>query len=112
MAFGLYLLWNVWWLAHRQVPPSILLALCGLPAPTTGCMRAASALWQGDLRGSLFWNAFLVPISLLLLVSGLSLALCCGKRHRLALPVPLARLWLVVLACAWITKLLQGRATW
>lgn len=108
-AFCLYVVWNVYWLAHRAIPPSILLAVAGIPAPTTGCTRAAVALWHGDLRLSLFWNAFLIPIVLLLLASGTSLAKAFVRKNRLILPAAIARLWLAVLASAWITKLLQGR---
>jgi hypothetical protein len=111
-AFGVYVLWNVYWLSHRTLPPSILLAACGLPAPTTGGTRAAASLLRGDFRDSLYWNAFLVPIVLLLVASGVSLSVSLMKRRRLVLPVVVARLWLVVLASAWITKLLQGRGAW
>ncbi len=80
--------------------------------PTTGCTRPAASLLQRDFHASLFWNAFLVPIALLLVVSGVSLAISLVKRRRLVLPGVVARLWLAVLGGAWITKLLQGRGTW
>lgn len=117
-SFGLallavYLLWNAWWLYHGQVPPSLLTALFHLPAPTTGGTRSLLALLQGDWRLSLYYNPFTIPI---LLCLGVTLLLCMTqwcRRRTFTLHQPwVIRAWLVVLAAAWVAKLLSPTQTW
>src|SRR5437899_2379163 len=81
-----YLVWNVYWLTRGRIPPSLFLALTGLPAPTTGGTRSILRLLEGDWRESLRCHPLAVPIALLFL---LSLGWLLGRgltRRRLVLP--------------------------
>jgi len=98
-----YVLWNAWWLLQARIPPSILLTVTGLPAPTTGGTRAIRALAVGDLGGMLRHNAFALPLTLLFLISIIRPWLSQPQR----LPPSLARAWIVLLAAAWVVKLTQ-----
>lgn len=112
VAFCFYVAWNIYWLAHRTIPPSILRGIFGLPAPTTGMTRSLRALLSGDLAGSVFWNAFLIPVLLLFASSFVSLSISLLKRRRLVLPKPIAYSWFAILATAWLTKFIQGSPSW
>jgi hypothetical protein len=65
VSFLAYCLWNVYWLAQGQIPPSIFRSATGLPAPTTGGTRAVIALCRGEALESLRYNAMAIPILLL-----------------------------------------------
>ena len=103
---AIYLVWNVYWLAQGRIPASLLTGLTGLPAPTTGGTRSMLALARGDLLGSLYYNPFALPIIGLTTVTLAQVI----RRGRAAGWV--GRGWIVLLAIAWITKLLRPTATW
>ncbi|MFL5342525.1 MAG: DUF2752 domain-containing protein [Gemmataceae bacterium] len=111
-ALVVYLSWNVYWFAHGRLAPSILKAATGIPAPTTGGMRAMEALAAGDWRTSLRANPFAVPIGGLFIASlaVLAVQLLRGRRPKLANGWLVA--WLGLLAVAWIAKLLGDRQYW
>jgi len=111
-AFCLYLIWNFYWLSRGIIPPSIILEVFGLPAPTTGCMRSLVALMRGDIKDSIFWNAFLIPILFLLAASAVTLSkkIICGR--PIILPYQLGRLWILVLGLAWLMKFFMGPESW
>jgi hypothetical protein len=111
-AFGLYAIWNVYWLSQARIPPSIAQAWFHLPVPTTGCLRSLLCLLRGELADSLYWNAFLLPLLFLLSSSAACLTVRLARRQDLLLPTTLGRLWLVILAAAWLTKALQGPDAW
>ncbi len=105
-ALGGYLLWNAWWLGHRQVPPSVFTWATGLPCPTTGGTRAMQALRHGEILASLHHNALAVPLAMLWLAT-------LGRVGWLAIlgrPIRLGRAWAwawgVCLLLAWVMKLL------
>jgi len=106
-AFGVYVAWNVYWLAQQKIPPSLFKALTGLPCPTTGGTRSALALYHGDFAASLRFNPMLLPISALL---AMTIALAIARRGRA--PGWLARAWIVLLGVAWLIKLVGPRDAW
>ncbi len=103
---AVYVLWNVFWLAQGRIPPSLLTGLTGLPAPTTGGTRSMLALARGDVLGSLYYHPFAVPIVGLLAITLVQVI----RRGRAAGWV--GRGWIILLALAWIAKLLSPPATW
>jgi hypothetical protein len=109
---AIYVGWNVYWLAHRQVPPSMALHLFGIPAPSTGMTRSVRAMREGQWRAAMQWNAFTLPILALYGASVGVLAWRACRRQRLVLPPWLGWGWLIVLVAAWVTKLVQGPAWW
>jgi hypothetical protein len=111
-AFGAYLVWNIGWLVSGRIPPSVLLVFLGLPCPTTGCTRSLLALLHGDLRASLLWNPFTIPILFLLMLSLHSLVLAAVRKRELVLPGWMGTAWWAVLLMAWISKFMLGRAYW
>jgi len=110
--FVFYIGWNFYWLLKGVVPPSIALKLFGFAAPTTGMTRSTAALLAGDWQASLYWNACTIPTLLLLLVTPLFLLHSAIRSKRLRIPEWLGWTWMIVLALAWMIKLLQGPAYW
>lgn len=110
--FLVYVIWNGWWLAQRQFAPSLLVALTGLPAPSTGMTRSVRALLAGEWGQGLLWNPFTLPLLGLFVLSLAWLALQACRRQRLALPRGLAWGWWATLLAAWATKLLLGPQYW
>jgi hypothetical protein len=111
-AFGGYLTWNALWLAGRRLPPSILLAWFGIPCPTTGFTRSMLALARGEFRISLLWNAYSIPLALLLAGSLAYLAQRALVRQELVLPRWVGAAWLIILVEAWLTKFALGPVYW
>jgi Protein of unknown function (DUF2752) len=111
-SFGAYLLWNIQWMAAGRIPPSIMRWFLGIPCPTTGCTRSLLALFHGDIRGSLLWNPFTVPIVLMLAISAGTLLVAASRKRELALQRWMAPAWWVVLSVAWFSKFLLGRMYW
>jgi hypothetical protein len=107
-----YVLWNLFWLAHARVPPSLCLGLTGLPGPTTGGTRSLWCLLRGDWRESLAFNAMTVPILGLLIFCVTCLAYQLVRRQRLRLPDWTLWAWLGVLGVAWVLKLVGSPAYW
>jgi hypothetical protein len=112
LGFGGYLAWNGYWLAQGRIPPSLLLGLTGLPAPTTGMTRSTLALLQGDWEAGFLWNPFTLPFCALLMLTAAELAWKRARAGRLILSKPLALAWPAVLFAAWITKLSMGPRWW
>jgi hypothetical protein len=111
-AFSAYCIWNLWWLAQARIPPSIFMAITGVPAPTTGGTRAILQLLQGNLLESLRYNCMAVPLLLLFLSNLLALGWLALTRRRLVLPEWVWWLWLAVLGIGWISKLCGDPAYW
>jgi len=107
-----YVLWNGYWLAGGQVPPSMLRELVGWPVPSTGMTRSLVALLDGQWATSLYWNALTVPVLGLYLASLGTVGWLLVHRRRLALPRWQGWAWGVLLIGAWIVKLVQGPASW
>lgn len=103
-----YLGWNAIWLVQGWIPPSLFLALTGLPSPTTGGVRSMTALAEGDWRASLEFNALAVPITLLFVYCVARLGWCAARRDRLVLPRWTLPAWIGVLSLAWVLKLAAG----
>jgi len=110
--FVLYLIWNCYWLLRGKTPPSLLVALFGVPCPTTGCSRSLAALLRGDLRSSVLWNPFALPILALFTASLLILFSQAVRRAELVLPKWMGTAWAGLLAAAWLLKFLLGPAYW
>jgi hypothetical protein len=104
--FLAYLIWNLAWLVQGRLAPSMLWALTGVPSPTTGGTRSLTALLGGDVTDSLQWNACLIPICGLLLITLIQLIRQAMHRSPLRLSPTIAWCWFVVLSAAWILKLL------
>ena len=111
-AFALYVAWNACWLAQGRIPPSILLGLTGLPAPTTGMTRSTLAFLAGDWSAAFLWNPFTLPFCALLIFTAGEIVWKCVKKSRLVLSKPIAVAWPTVLLTAWITKLAMGSQWW
>jgi len=111
-SFAAYLAWNILWLASGKLPPSMLLAILGIPCPTTGVTRSLACLLHGDLRASLMWNPFAIPFLILLALSFHALSLAAVRKKELTLPKWMAAAWCAVLVLAWLSKFLLGRAYW
>jgi Protein of unknown function (DUF2752) len=111
-AFLLYLAWNAMWIAKGRIPPSILVAIAGIPCPTTGGTRSVLALCHGEWRQAFLYN----PLTLVYLVlfaysvATLSRQMLAGK--RLALQRFTAWMWMTSLAVGWVAKFALGREYW
>jgi hypothetical protein len=108
--FLFYLAWNIRLLGQGRIPPSIFLAVTGLPCPTTGGSRSCAALLRGDLAASLSFNAMMLPIVALL---GITIGELAFKRFRhrpLVISRALAWSWPAVLTLAWVLKLADALA--
>jgi hypothetical protein len=113
-AFGacFYVAWNIVWIAGGHLPPSILQAFTGWPVATTGMTRSVKAALRGDVATSLSWNAFTVPVCVLLCATAVALIRRRSAGRSLVIPASLARIWMLVLAAAWVLKLAQGPQWW
>ncbi len=107
----LYLCWNAAWLAQGRLAPSLLVGIFGIPAPTTGLTRSLGELLQGNFDAALLWNPFTIPICLLFIAT-ICWALSIALRRRRSLPAPIVRIWLTLLAAAWIAKFIIGPEYW
>ena len=110
--FVVYVGWNAWWLAHEQLPMSLMKGLTGLPAPTTGLTRSLLLLWRGEFGASLTFHPLAIPMMALFLGSLAWLAAGWIRHGPLRLPAWLYRPLLITLACAWVIKLLSPRQYW
>ena len=107
-----YCAWWIFWLVRGQFPPAPLHALTGLPAPSSGCIRALQALLHGDIIASFLWNPFAVPITLLLAINFLWLMMLLIRRRPLRLPTTIFSIWAIMLVAAWIAKFVLGSQYW
>jgi hypothetical protein len=114
IALLMYAGWNTWWLLVRQcIPPSILLELFGIPAPTTGMTRSWMCLVEGHFWQAVLWNPLTLPITLLYGASLAWLIQSVAFRKRVInLPPLMVKAWFILLPAAWCIKLLQGPAWW
>jgi hypothetical protein len=111
-SFAAYMAWNIVWLVSGKLPSSMLLAILGIPCPTTGLTRSLASLLHGDFRASLLWNPFTIPFLILLALSLHALSLAALRKKELLLPKWMAAAWYAVLVMAWLSKFLLGRAYW
>lgn len=109
---AVYVGWNLFWLAQLRLAPSLFQTLTRLPCPTTGCTRSFFALCRGEWLESLRFNALLVPICVLIIVSLLQLAGQVVTRRRLSLSKVLVVLWGIILPLAWVLKLAGDPHYW
>ena len=114
IALLIYAGWNTWWLLGRKcIPPSMLLELFGIPAPTTGMTRSWVCLIDGRPLQALLWNPLTLPVTLLYGASLAWLIWSVAFKRRVAnLPPLMVKTWFVLLLVAWCIKLLQGPAWW
>jgi hypothetical protein len=111
-AFIFYLAWNVAWIAHGRIPPSILRAVGGIPCPTTGGYRSFIALCRGELVQSFFYNP-LMPVYLLLFIYSMAVLFHQWlNRKRLVLRPLFAWMWCASLLIGWAAKFALGRQYW
>jgi len=104
--------WNAFWLCQFQGPPSLMKALTGLPAPTTGITRSLKQLLSGNWLESVRYNAMLAPIGALLVLTLGLLAWQLFRRQRLAMPRWTVLGWGIVLIAAWVLKLAGDPNYW
>ncbi len=112
VGFALYLAWNIRWLAVGMIPPSILLGVFGIPAPTTGMTRSTMAFLEGNWSTAFLWNPFTLPFYAVLIWTALEIARKSVRKRRLVLSKPLIFAWGGMLLAAWITKLAMGPQWW
>jgi hypothetical protein len=110
--FVVYAIWNAFWIWHAAIPPSLFLALTGLPAPTTGGTRSVRHLLAANWAESLRSNAMTVPIISLLAACLICLAWQGVRGRRLSLPRWMGWSWGIVLTLAWILKLCGDTQYW
>ena len=111
-ALGAYCGWWLFWLVQGSLPPAPLLAMTGLPAPTTGYTRSLCCAFDGDFASSFLYNAFALPISLLLATSVVWIGVRAVRRQTVRLPACFLHLWVITLSAAWITKLMGDPCYW
>jgi hypothetical protein len=111
-AFVFYLAWNVAWMAHGRIPPSILRALGGVPSPTTGGYRSFVALCRGELVQSFLYNPLMLVYLLLLIYSMAVLCYQWIHRERLVLRPLIAWMWCASLLIGWAAKFALGSQYW
>lgn len=111
-AFLVYLTWNIFWLAHRTIPPSILTALCGLPCPTTGGCRSILALMHGNFRQSILWNPLSLIYCGLIAYSGITMLRQACKGEKIHLSSTASRAWYAALLVGWAAKFAIGPRYW
>ena len=108
-----YLLWNTWWLGHGHIPPSMLLKLGGIPAPTTGMTRSWVRLLEGQTVEGLLWNPLAVPLTILYAATlGWFVCAVVFRGLKPNLPSLVVKAWAILLPAAWCIKLLQGPSWW
>jgi len=107
-----YLFWNAVWLSVGRLPPSLALALLGLPSPTTGCTRSIGCMFAGEWSSALLLNPFTLPIVALMMTSVFCLAVNALRRRRVVLQAYLGWAWLAVLSAAWAYKLASPPECW
>ena len=112
VAAAFYVCWNLWWIGHGRVPPSILTGLTGLPCPTTGGTRAMRALLHGDVAASLWFNPLAVPIAALFFASIGAVAWPLARGRAVVVPSWMVWAWAVLLSAAWGMKFVMGREYW
>lgn len=112
LGFSFYLAWNFFWLYQKQIPPSILLGVFGIPAPTTGMTRSTLAFLHGDILKSLRWNPLTFPILLLFIYSLQLMLTNLIRKRRRVLSTRITRSWIICLLLAWGWKLSQGPTWW
>lgn len=100
-----YLAWNVAWVSHGKIPPSIFLYVTGLPCPTTGMTRSLLLLARGDVTGSLSQNPFTLPYLALVAVSLALVLRDAARRRPPALPPQLAWAWALALGAGWAVQI-------
>ena len=103
----IYVWWQTFWLSQGQLPPALLLALTGLPAPTTGGTRSIVCLLQGDWNASLKYNAMVIPMSLLTIACVAWPTAQFYLRRPIRLPRGTGLSWVIILALAWSIKVIQ-----
>lgn len=69
VAFTFYICWNVYFLSLKQIPPSIIYKLTGIPSPTTGMFRSFVGLITLNKDTYFLNNPFLVPFLLILSIT-------------------------------------------
>ncbi|GAB4241208.1 MAG: hypothetical protein OHK005_04020 [Candidatus Methylacidiphilales bacterium] len=107
-----YLAWNIYWVAHGRLPPSLWQSLSGLPAPTTGMTRSWIALGEGRWMESLAWNPFTIPLTAAWLGSIGWAIVRLARRQPLSAPRWFLPGWLGLLLLAWAAKGFLGPAWW
>jgi hypothetical protein len=112
VAFALYLAWNIRWLTAGMIPPSILLGVFGIPAPTTGMIRSTMAFLHGDWNSAFLWNPFTLPFYFVLAWTALEISLRFLRKQRLVISKPLTITWPAMLLAAWIAKFAIGPQWW
>ncbi len=111
-AAAVYVGWNLYWLAQGRIPPAIFYALTGLPAPTTGGVRAIQALARGEWSLSWQYNAMALPLTALFAFSVLLPVMRWATGRPASLPRWIVPAWIVLLLIAWVFKLTSDSVYW
>ena len=103
-----YGVWQLYWLSGCCLPPSLFLAMTGMPAPTTGGTRSFLCLMRGDFFGSLHHNPMSIPIACMTVYSLMIVGVQAVRHEHVRLSNRIGVTWVAVLSLAWILKLLQA----
>lgn len=112
IAFIFYLGWNIHWISRGLIPPSILIGIFGIPAPTTGMTRSTLAFVHGDWVRAFLWNPFTLPFYFLLVWSAFEIFGKIIRKQKLLFSRTLVSIWIIILIGAWITKLAMPSQWW
>ena len=104
---GVYVAWNVFWLAQLKLAPSIFESITGIPCATTGGTRGFLSAVQGDWQTSLFHNPMTLPIIAILVASIAIISAKALRGQPVRLPHWVFVSWLLVLSVAWGYKISQ-----
>jgi hypothetical protein len=110
--FIFYLAWNVAWIAHGRIPPSILKAIGGVPCPTTGGCRSFVALCRGEFVQSFLYNPLMLVYLMLFCYSMGILFRQWLHGKRLVLRPFIAWMWCASLLIGWAAKFALGKQYW
>lgn len=68
-SLAFYICWNIYFVFIKQIPPSILYRLTGIPSPTTGMYRSFIGLMALNRDAYFSNNPFLIPFLILLTIT-------------------------------------------
>ena len=112
VAFAFYVIWNICWLTRGVIPPSILIGVFGVPAPTTGMTRSTLAILEGNWGAAFQWNPMTLPFYLVLVWTGVEGVCKLAKKRPFVLSAALVVTWASILLVAWIAKFALGPKWW
>ncbi len=112
ISFTFYCLWQIYWLWHKKIPPSIFEKLTGIPCPTSGGCRSIDMYCQGNFVEGFLWNPMSLIFIVLFIISVLSICNKIIKKDKLYLNKFIVYAWFYSLLIGWFFKFLIGDKYW